>query len=286
MPTVSAAPTAPRKREAGGAGGEAGDEPGIGRGRQVQHQAEERRGDDERQAGRQPVGERLQRDQRLERQGGEGEDVEGAVLEVGLEQPVEREQAGEERADPEGAGGDGREALGLGAEAERHEEREDREEAEAEPGAAAGAQRQGELAAEDGAGGAHAQDPARKGSAAARASAASGASVRVRAASRSSGGVGGDDGQAAGGGMGADRGEEPRLGGGVEGDGRLVEEPEPAWREEQAGEAEAAALAGRAEVRRPVGEGGEVEGGERGGGRAAGERRPEREVLARRSAGA
>ena len=79
--------------------------------------------------------------------------------------------------------------------------------------------------------------------------------------------MGGDDGQAAGGGMGADRGEEPGLGGGVERDGRLVEEPEPAGREEQPGEAEAALLAGRAEMRRPVGEGGEVEGGEGGGGR-------------------
>ena len=63
-------------------------------------------------------------------------------------------------------------------------------------------------------------------------------------------------------------------------DGRLVEQPEPARREEQPREAEPALLAGRAEVRRPVGE------RRRGRRRRArrrpsppSERRPEREVL-------
>ena len=85
----------------------------------MQGEREQRSGGDERQAGGQPVGERLERDQRLEGEGRQGEDVEGAVLVVGLEQAVEREEAGEERADPERAGGEAGEAAGLGADAER-----------------------------------------------------------------------------------------------------------------------------------------------------------------------
>ena len=63
---------------------------------------------------------------------------------------------------------------GLGADPERHEQDDDEEEGEAEAGAAAGAEGEGELAGEDGADGAHAQAPARNGSAAAPASAAAG----------------------------------------------------------------------------------------------------------------
>ena len=72
--------------------------------------------------------------------GAERQDVEGAVLLVGLEEPVEREQAGEQRADPERAGGEAGEPAGLGADAERHEQDDDEEEGEAEAGAAAGAE--------------------------------------------------------------------------------------------------------------------------------------------------
>ena len=130
------------------------------------------------------MGERLQRDHRLERQGPERELVEGAVLPVGLEQPVERQQAGEQRPEPEGAGGDAGEARRVRADAERHHERDDQVEADAEPEAAAGAEREPELAGEHGAGGAHAQAPAaRNGSAAAPAAAGSSRSSSVAAAS-------------------------------------------------------------------------------------------------------
>ena len=64
------------------------------------------------------------------------------------------------------------EPLRLGADAERHQQHDDEEEGEAEAGAAAGAEREGELAGEERADGAHAQAPARKGSAAEPAAAA------------------------------------------------------------------------------------------------------------------
>ena len=72
-----------------------------------------------------------------------------------------------------------------------------------------------------------------------------------------------------------DGGEEAGDGVGVERDGRLVEEPEAAGGDKEAGEAEAALLAGGAEVRRAAGDGPEVEGGERRGGVAAEEAGPE-----------
>ena len=101
----------------------------------------------------------------------------------------------------------------------------------------------------------------------------------ARAASRSSGDVGGDDGEAAAAAWARRAARRRAMAVGVERDGGLVEEPEAAGGDEEAGEAEAALLAGGAEVRRAVGEGPEVEGGERGGGVAAEEAGPEGEVL-------
>jgi len=64
-------------------------------------EAEERRGDHERQAGGEPVRQRLGRKRDLERHARHQDQVERAVLVVHRDQAIERQQRGEQRAEPE-----------------------------------------------------------------------------------------------------------------------------------------------------------------------------------------
>ena len=99
---------------------------------EIQEQAEQRRRDHERQAGGEPVRERLGGDREFERRVAHQDQVERAVLVVGGEQPVERQQAGEQRAEPQDRRADAREQREIGADRERHQRHDDQEEQHAD----------------------------------------------------------------------------------------------------------------------------------------------------------
>ncbi len=73
---------------------------------------------------------------------GEDQEIERAVLAVGLEQPVEAEQAGEQRADPEDRRADAGKQVEIGpdAEGDRRDHRQEEQNAGQRPAAGADAE--------------------------------------------------------------------------------------------------------------------------------------------------
>ena len=96
--------------------------------RQIYEHGEQGRGDDQRQAGCDPVRDRLRKDGKFEKFGGLDDHVERAVFEVGLEYPVEGYQRGEERAGPKDRRGDRCERFYVRPDGERKYQHHEREE--------------------------------------------------------------------------------------------------------------------------------------------------------------
>ena len=206
---------------------------------EVEQEAQERRGDDQRQAGGEPMRERLGGDRELERHARRQDQVERAVLVIHGDQPVEREQVREQRAEPQ----DGR---ARSAPAARGRGRSRTAPASPRSGRTARrsvrrrrrARRAACRAAECG--------EARRRTAAA----SSGGCVSPKPQSRLAARVepdrsmGGGQDQPAAGEMRAHELGQHRLRRGVERGGRLVEQPDRPLDRDQAGEREAAALPG------------------------------------------
>ena len=68
---------------------------------EVEEEPDQRRGNDERQAGGEPMGDPLDRDHELERRAAHEDEIERAVVVIGRKQPVERQQAREQRREPQ-----------------------------------------------------------------------------------------------------------------------------------------------------------------------------------------
>ncbi len=134
---VSAAPIAPVKVSAMVPGSEAHRRAEKRHGLDAEHEAEERRRDRERQPARKPMRDALRRDDRLERHGAHAQELERAVLLVGLEQAVEPDQRREKRSDPQNGRADARQEVEIGADREGQDgdERKIEDEAEAEAAA-------------------------------------------------------------------------------------------------------------------------------------------------------
>ncbi len=115
----------------------------IGLWRQIEEQRHQRRQDGEGQTRGQPVRGDLGGGERFQRQRREREEIEAAVLEIGLEETVERQQAGQHRGDPEHAAGDAAEQLEVGADAQRYQRGDGGEEGERQERAAAARARRG-----------------------------------------------------------------------------------------------------------------------------------------------
>ena len=117
--------------------------------RQGDEQAEQRRRQRQRQPGRQPMGERLGQHHELERQRRGEQQVEGAVLLVGLEQAVETDQGRQHRGQPQDRRADTGEQVQVGPERERHERDQHQEEDQPERPRAADPRRQLHVARDD-----------------------------------------------------------------------------------------------------------------------------------------
>ena len=189
------------------------------------------------------LGERHQ----LERQDALGQQLERAVLGVGLVEPVQAQHHREQRQHPDHADADARQDLGRGADAEREQRRGDDEEQQRLEAVAAAPQPQAQVAPQDREEGA-----------------GHGASSSTERVVDRDVAVGRQHDDAAACAMRGERLLEARAVGGVEPDARLVEQPERARGREQPGERQAAALAGREVARRHLGEMAEVEARERG----------------------
>ena len=103
----------------------------------------------------------LDHHQKLERRLGQQDQLERAVLVVGLPQPVEGEQDGQQRHHPDHAGADPRQDVGRGADAEREQRQGDDEEGEAHAAVGQAPAGQGEIAAKQGGQGLHGTQPAK-----------------------------------------------------------------------------------------------------------------------------
>ncbi len=146
LPSASAAPSPPTKANARPPIAAVPKISGARRERRAQRCGGDRRGQRQRRAGRGPVGEALDRRDRLQRRRPQRQQVERAVLEVALEHPLQREQRGQRQRDPGDAGGDRRQPLRLGAGGERDQRGDRRVEAERQQRAAAAAPGQRQLA--------------------------------------------------------------------------------------------------------------------------------------------
>ena len=148
--TVSAAPIAPRKVKAGVPARSVTVTPASALSVEREHQSEERRGDDQRQAGDRPMGETFDRNHEFERHIGGQDEIERSVLLIRLEQPVEAEQRRQQRRDPQNCRTDAGEQHEIGPDRERHDGDEDQEEDETHRRAAADAAGDGDFASEKG----------------------------------------------------------------------------------------------------------------------------------------
>ena len=72
----------------------------------------------------------------FQRQGRQHDQVEAAVLEIGLEQPIERQQGRQHGRHPQHTSGDARQQAQIGADAQRHQRDDTREEGERQRGTA------------------------------------------------------------------------------------------------------------------------------------------------------
>ena len=115
--TVSAAPIRPMKVSAGVPASKVSATAPVAFGSRLSRRPEQRRGDDQRQAGGQPMRERLGGDRELERHARHQDQVERAVLVIDGEQPVEREQARQQRAEPQDRRPDPRQQREVGPDA-------------------------------------------------------------------------------------------------------------------------------------------------------------------------
>ena len=226
--TESAAPISPMQVSAGVPASSVSATAAIASRFEIEEQAEQRRRDDQRQAGGDPVRQRFRQHGEFERRASHQQQIERAVLVIGGEQPVEREQRGEQRADPQDRGADALEQREIGPDRERRERHHDEEEQHAHQRAAADAHGEAHVAEEESGEGGHADPPESQ-------------LFRLnpqRPMRRR------DDHPAAGQ-VPAHQSGQHLLAGRIERRGRLVEQPERARDREQPGEREAAALAGR-----------------------------------------
>ena len=148
--TDSAAPISPMKVSAGVPASSVSATAPMARSSRLRNSAEQRRGDHQRQAGGEPMRERLGRDREFERRRAHHDQIERAVLVIGGEQPVEREQARQQRAEPQDRRADAREQREIGPDRERHQRHDDQEEQHAHQRAAADADRDAHVAHEQG----------------------------------------------------------------------------------------------------------------------------------------
>ena len=137
--TASAAPMTPMKVSAGVPTSRVSAVDAERRRFQVQEQAENGRGDDQRQAGRDPVGQGLGQDHDFQRDAPHQDQVEGAVVMVAGEQPVEGEQRRQQRAQPQDGGPDAAQQREVGPDGERHQGHHGQEKQHPDHGAAADA---------------------------------------------------------------------------------------------------------------------------------------------------
>ena len=129
---MSAAPTVADEGQRGSADEERhGDAAHAPPGDRASSRPEQRGGERERQAGRQPVREALHQHDELQRRLAHQEEVERAVLVVGLEEPVEAEQRGQRGGDPEDGRADARQQVEVRPDGEGHDRDEHQEEDEA-----------------------------------------------------------------------------------------------------------------------------------------------------------
>ena len=99
--TAMAAPIRPMKVSAGVPTRSVSTKAAFGRRVEIEQKPDQRRGDDERQAGGEPMGKALRRDHELKRRAAHEDQIERAVLVVGGEQAVERQQARQQRREPQ-----------------------------------------------------------------------------------------------------------------------------------------------------------------------------------------
>ena len=150
MEAVSAAPDRADEGQRRRADEEGRDHGEHARAVERHEQAEERRGERQRQAGGEPVGDRLGEDEDLQRRRRGAEQVERAVLLVGLEQAVEADQRREHGGEPEDGGADPGEQVEVGPEREGHQRHDHQEEHEPERAGAADAGGELEVAGDEG----------------------------------------------------------------------------------------------------------------------------------------
>ena len=115
---------------------------------QRQHQPEQRRGDDQRQAGDGPVREAFHQHDEFERRLAGEHEVERAVLVVGLKQPVQSQKRREQGGDPQDRGADARQKVQVRPDGEGRDGDENEKEDHAHHAAAADAARRADLAQE------------------------------------------------------------------------------------------------------------------------------------------
>jgi hypothetical protein len=106
---------------------------------EVEHQPEDRCSDDQWNAGRNPVRQRLGDTRQLQRRPAHDDQVERAVLMVGGEQAVERQKACQHRAEPEDRGADALQQRNVRPDRERHQHDDAEKEQDADQRAAADA---------------------------------------------------------------------------------------------------------------------------------------------------
>src|SRR5215831_4445780 len=109
---------------------------------EIEEQSQYGRGDDQRQAGGEPVRERLDADGQFQRDVAHQDQVERAVLVIGRKQAIEREQAREQRAEPKDRRADAPQEGKIGTERKGNERHDDQEEQHADRRSSAQAYRQ------------------------------------------------------------------------------------------------------------------------------------------------
>src|SRR5205807_313037 len=94
-----------------------------GRGRQVEQQRQQRRQQGEGRAGGQPMRQHLGQRGQFQRQRRQGDQVQTAIFEIALEQPVQRQQRRQHSAHPQDAAAHPRQQAQVRAHAQRHQGR-------------------------------------------------------------------------------------------------------------------------------------------------------------------